>query len=549
MSCRTLNRSLRAACLSLLGCLTVACAPTDDSETLNVDANRKDSVAPALDLCVAVRGNGPRVPAHFGALARIHEEFGEINAISGGSSGSITSFLLDSIYLNPALDECNGGSCSKEERSLRAALLLKSLIGYFEVVGDSEEGLAIRGTQGLVSRIRSEGIAETLESDNPFEGVDSLIALLSSPELASLINPEVIALLKNSPDPVFHARDLVAGLQAGASFNVDSERVFLRPSLFDFQSVARKLGRVGSFYAGLEPVDVGVQKQFLDECAEPTKGMNWKETSATKTSSGTCGSDFKKLVGSFRAALLANEATFSNRADDLVGKTFPVLVSTSVVSGTSQKKVEQARSAYLEARDYAWNVLFEADVHVGYFGSYDDLFTLKENNEGFNDLKTRMMTPIYGTSWADALRTSPAEPGLSAMQPLPDGRLSAGGWPDLYPVQALKNLGCEKVIYVTKRGGMVGSFADQVASALGAQKAARAALFSLSSEGGSFTEAVLLADGNWCADWDVPNANDFNATFNDGYSAPLETDAPELSSYARTSNNLSLEGCTPGIGQ
>src|SRR4051794_20419860 len=78
-------------------------------------------------LCAGIRGNGNLIAAHWTALARILENYGMIEGTAGGSSGSITQFIYESIYANPLLRQCASGACSDEEAGARAGLLMKSL--------------------------------------------------------------------------------------------------------------------------------------------------------------------------------------------------------------------------------------------------------------------------------------------------------------------------------------------------------------------------------------------------------------------------------------
>ena len=54
--------------------------------------------------------------------------------------------------------------------------------------------------------------------------------------------------------------------------------------------------------------------------------------------------------------------------------------------------------------------------------------------------------------------------------------MSAGGWSDLAPTLVLKNMGCERVVYVTREGDESG-FATKIAKNLGMDEAAWKALY------------------------------------------------------------------------
>ncbi len=85
--------------------------------------------ASAGDYCLAVRGNGELAPAHWGGFAKLVERMGLPKAMSGGSSGSVSLFLFDSISLNPIL-----GDKDSETGRQRASLLVKSLESYLESI-------------------------------------------------------------------------------------------------------------------------------------------------------------------------------------------------------------------------------------------------------------------------------------------------------------------------------------------------------------------------------------------------------------------------------
>ena len=90
-------------------------------------------------LCLAMRGNGFRISAHFGAMGHITEKAGLPDAIVGSSSGSISSFILDSVAMNPFMAK------SGEQRNLEASLLLKAVPEYVVVLSNEPSILAARG--------------------------------------------------------------------------------------------------------------------------------------------------------------------------------------------------------------------------------------------------------------------------------------------------------------------------------------------------------------------------------------------------------------------
>ena len=162
----------------------------------------------AATTCAGIPGNGQNLFAHYGSLARHVEEYGAIKCAAGGSSGSITAFFVESIWASPDVHNCRRGPCRIRARDARMSLMLKSVIGLVDT-GLFED---VATVAALVEGIQTRGIAALLKSD-PQEGVDALLRLLE--ELGPLINPELFKLLVNSPDPVFHATDIIEGLQKG----------------------------------------------------------------------------------------------------------------------------------------------------------------------------------------------------------------------------------------------------------------------------------------------------------------------------------------------
>ena len=129
-----------------------------------------------------------------------------------------------------------------------------------------------------------------------------------------------------------------------------------------------------------------------------------------------------------------------------------------------------------------------------------------------------------------------------------DGRVSAGGWNDLHPVLALKNAGCDKVIYLTRRG-LESRFAVGVSRLLGSQTSDESELFDLRNANSGFSRSLEAADGVMCTDWDQQERLNFSAFFNDAYNAPFQTSDSYLQqgSYASLSANLGVPGCTAGV--
>lgn len=493
--------------------------------------------------CAGIRGNGQNLFAHYGSLARHIEEYGAITCAAGGSSGSITAFVLESIWANPDVHTCRTFKrCGKRARDARMALMLKSVVGLTQT-GLFEDAATINA---LVDGVSAGDIEALLNSDVPEEGVMALMRLLR--DLGPLINPGVIDLLINSPDPVFHATDIIDGLQKGVQFIVDDPRVFLRTSVIDFNEFASLLGIYGSFYAGYGPADRAGVSAWLKACAKPGIGMTWEEVAQLPGTQGrTCGATFGDLFNDYREAFAAQGAR--NRADDPVGKYLPAFGVTGVLTGDAIDHWQEARAAWIDAQPIPFEPNF-SDIGIGYWGEEKELRKMQRKlDRNFSDLVAQKFVPLGSASWREVLSSSPAEPGFSPAVGLESGFLSVGGWADPLRVQPLVALGAKRTITINRLGG-VGGFTEAVTRLLNASDAEVDALYSTTDPASAFYIGLDIATGVWCTDWDSQNG-DPNMLFNNAYSSPLITDDRRLLrprfGYENVGPDYAIAGCTPGL--
>ncbi len=491
--------------------------------------------------CAGVRGNGQNLFAHYGALARHVEEYGAITCIAGGSSGSITAFLVESMWANPDVHACDGRKCSDVDRDLRTALLLKSVIGLVDT-GLFEDAATVAT---LVEQIQAEGIEGLLNGPDPQQGVDALVRLLR--DLGPLINPGLIELLLNSPDPVFHVTDIIDGLEKGLQFIVDDPAVFLRTSVIDFDQFGLLIGSYGSFYAGYGPADREATAAWLDACANQSVGLTWEQTAALAGSGGTCGDQFAALFNSYRERFASEGGP--NRANDPVGTYLPSFGVTGVLTGDAIAQWQVARDAWLAAEPIPFVPDF-SDVGVGYWGQDRELTRIDRTlDRKYDDLIADQFVPLGPATWLEVLASSPAEPGFSPAQPLSSGVLSVGGWADPLRVIPLDALGAKRTITINRLGG-VGGFTEAVTRLLNASDADVAALYSTTDPSSSFFIGLDIASGVWCTDWDSQQG-DPNMLFNDAYQSPLISSDRTLLRprfrYPNVGPDFSIGGCTPGV--
>lgn len=531
--------------------LANGCKTTDESESGLRDAQQTGTTAADRNLCVGVHGNGNLIMAHFGAYARIVEHYGLIDGASGGSSGSVSLFLYESIFANNALRQCEHGACSPQEEGLRAGLLLKSMQGYLAYVANmTDEAAVFRGLAPVYKKAKDQGMDALLVNEQT-KARNLLVKLLESPDVRDIVNKELLHLLKNSPNPEFHTKTIYEGLANTTEWRTDDPIILVRPGVIDFAGLARKIGRIANFYAGYGPADVGGMKQFLNSCATTeNRGKSWDEIAGKRDSLTACGKMYFELLHNYRSKLLTNEAGFPSRIDDKVGKYIPVLISTSILEGqNAADRFANARKNFLAGKPLEWESDF-ADVRFGYWGREADLQLVKSNPRQFSDLKTKKFLPLGQSKWREALQYSPAEPGLARAQEMSGTRISAGGWSDLHPVLPLQNLGCKSVIYVTRRGEESG-FNRGIATLLGMRKEEDSQLYPLDSASdgteSSYRLAIKQADGVWCTNWNDAKTLDVSGTVGDAYNAPFEA-RPEMRAplvpYKNTSAKLGLRSCT-----
>jgi len=501
-------------------------------------------------VCVAVRGNGELITAHFAALAQIAEHFGPFEGVAGGSSASISAFLTESIHMHPGLDTCGASPCTRREAADRLGLLYKSLFGYLEAMGDSDEAVAVAQILGVIQIAQEKGIGSLVDQGLLSEAWSALVSLLTSDEIAALVNAEVLAFLSAPDSLTAHVRDVWEAFTTFGNFRADSPKIFLRPGLVDFAGLAEKIGRIGSFYAGYGSFDAAAWEAFFTACAAPGRGQPWPAVAALVADGVTCRERFRAILDPWRTAFIQTEADpgVDNRIHDRVGQHMRVLVVTSVLTGQAAADFHVAKQAYFEDEDWTLAVDFD-DVRIGYWGAAADTAAVVGNPRGFTDRKTAKAMTLGQATWLQALSLSPAEPGLSRALPIDQQTISAGGWPDLAPVLALENAGCERVVYVTRRGGE-SVFAQQIAGLLGMDEVDKRALYDLSNPDSAFNASLAHAAGVWCTDWNSYGATDLAGIVGNAMTAPFEVhDATlvPLMPYAGTTTRANLPGCTPGV--
>ena len=502
------------------------------SESLRAATTAKEEEGSAK-MCAAVRGNGARIYVHFGSLAKFHETYGMLWGISGGSSGSVVSYFVESMYANPLLTDCgNGQPCSKDETAARAALLMKTFASEPEALKDFPDSAAFFLPLQVTKEITRRNVSELL-TKNPAEGVKQFTEIIETPGVGEYVNPEIKSAMAHATDLPAMVSDLVTGILNASDYTLESYRSLLRPGLTSFFSLTESLGRVGTFYAGTgSGIDREAMQQFFQACATPGRGKEWGDVSQMRVGNSTCGDVFKEQLKNYYATAATANPKIPNRADQRVGSLngLHVLVSVTQMGDASAVMLKEAQSAYLQQRPINWNPNFK-DWSVAYAGSDADLDLLLKNVNGYTDLKTSRTRRFRDISWRQMILRSPAEPGTSRALRMLLGTVSTGGWMDGQPVLALKNIGCDEVVLFDTVPNV--SYQARVAELFGATKADQDALFAFDQPNSSLALSVREADGVWCVDWNQPHLNTTNAMAAEGWKGAFEVRSPRLATLAK----------------
>ena len=517
-------------------------------ETKKCEKQKKKSKAKGskLPLCVGVRGNGPRLFAHFPSLARVVEALGPVHGLAGGSSATVTTFLMESIQSNPFVLQCGENTCCSDiEQRARISFLLKSVealpLDTIELSDALETILAEIVVQNIPIRIENGDTT----------AVDDLIDILEASDgvpdgAVSLINPDLIELLRTSPDPLFHAEDILEA--SNGDFSVDNDPlVFIRPYLLNFNALIEAVDVAASFYAGLAPIDESRITILLEECALSSLGLTWTSNVEMLSLMGgsTCGEKFIALFDDFVSKRSMED--FPGRLDDTIGERVQTVINTSVLQGNGVSVWEQAVIDYENVQlPVNFNINFEEDVRYGYFGDPASTRSVRRKlPRRFDDAKSELYMDLGTVTWRDALLRSPAEPTLSRGVRINDRELiSIGGWTDPVPGQILSAMGCDQIVLINRPGG-TGNFPLGITRELGISQERIDALYELTDPESSWSVALSLADATICADWDSPDTFDRAALAQTGYDAPfLSDDTCILSLDVGATDQVRIPGCT-----
>ncbi|MFM8313696.1 MAG: hypothetical protein ACKOA8_05370 [Deltaproteobacteria bacterium] len=534
-------------------------------------------------LCAAVRGNGGSLMAHFGALASIIENFGVVDGISGGSSASVSIFFYESMLANPVLWDCEGRRCSEDEVRPRLALMLKSIMGGVNAVIDlagGKETLENMGKKGAQAGKMGE-LYEFLKYgfQNPGRGplrrrivsriadrvMSQKMAEFEYSTLGRFINGNHMQALRNYGLhlPAHRRWEILLAAQ-GLDFNTEDVSLFFREGLLNYDQLVNVIGRVGDFYANRGPIPQNFwKKMFSEGCLNSSKNLTWNQIS--QSSEGrSCAQSFENGLKYFFQATL-NSHYQSTRLKEKIGLHLKTLVSDSVIVGEGVTKYRRGLEEYesiIQSSPYCSyfdrdfprfraglaSIKFELDfmneVKFGYWGTKSDLEKVAQGTAARKeDIKSSLFMNLGTQTWDYILHRSPAEPGLSRLVPMGDHLYSSGGWSDLHPIPVLKDIGCEKVVYISRTHTVDSEYGVGLVRLFNIPKDIENKLYSLENPESSFMSSLRAADAVVCSNWNGLSNLDFMGHFEDSYQAPIATQDPELRSKARSLLADPLPGC------
>ena len=518
-----------------------------------LDKNLQNQLtASPLKQCLSVRGNGHRAPMTFASIARITEELGMVDAIQGSSSGSIVVYLYESMLMNPAMNNCHGKPCTEQQQAERLVFQIKSLIGfgrsYFDnpqiqkIIGDNpEHGLSKPGPRGILN------------------------ALLR-PNMRRLINWQAIFpnfyMLFQPVKKIKRIKQTAKSLQ----FDADEDKsVLLREGFGNFTQLVYLVTQVADFYAANGPD--GFRQELIqdwtrlfDQCAGPSKGDLWTQIGAQlmDDKKTTCDDFYQSMVDRYKNMYKRNtqrgewvrelkpmakgsgagpykrvykkfkepKIKFKSRKDDLIGENGNSFVTSSVVQLPGiRRQLEELKKQYERGREVETPNTWINGFGIGWWGQPDLLVrvdqTIAQKSPKERNIKEKTFRNLGAARWFDVVYASASEPGMTPARPFQDEQdmITTGGWVDNQSALIMKDMGCEKTIYLNSVGAKLG-FAKNAYKELGATEEQVAELYAPLTPGSGFYASIQASDVIWCTDWNDPAITLYDMVMG-GYHAPV----------------------------
>ncbi len=522
-------------------------------------ANASDS-----SYCVSVRGNGQLAPAHWGSLANIIEKKQAVPiGGAGGSSGSVSLFILDSLSQSPLAKKVGVSNYSlpanSDYESIKSytdkiepnklAFLLKSVLPHLQVglaqvsqklnmgamasiiksssqLKELQKSMEASQQQGQPIVLDGKMLQALINSklgplqkdlitvygslgdvmmaaqqivDNyylmllgPLQQAQQQLAAVSTlEEQAAVVQKSIQGLMAN-PETAVRLDNLIESLKVFGKFDAQNDPfLFFRTGIIDFRKFSNLLATAMNMYnhPSLTPECLADSKNcsgswskslvgFMQACPNQISGDKRQVWFAPGT---TCSDTFNALVYQYYKqevpAQINSGVALNKLSQNKVGTALAMVITTSVVLKESGQKAFEYLEAYKNYGKQATNL---ADItsysvdhidHLKYGYWYNQDYTKHFNEEHFNSLggvKNGLFFNLGNTTWEDVIAVSPAEPGLTSMQPFMaetsiDGKpgtyklASFGGWSNPDASEMLNDLKdkngkniCEETITITR---------------------------------------------------------------------------------------------------
>lgn len=540
--------------------------------------------------CAALRGNGDKVMAHLSSLAGIVERYGVIDGAAGSSSSAISVFFYESALINPLVWNCGANSC--DEQTVRARLSFQLKMGEIVIKNFLESPMVKQSldtqnpansaeakqgedflkygfhpkTRGLFKRLKRRIIhrfAWRIMANKFYQFTALSGAEFVNRELLGDVEQYLIDM------PAQKRWEIMRAVNA-LDFNNSDVSILFREGVIDFPRLYRKVGIVADFIAGRGGAypKAKMAQVLSSRCVTESFGKSWSEFAQTAMGK-SCENSVQNLMKNYFSVYRNSNPIANTRLNDPIGGALKSLVPVSVIVQGGIDKVQKAYREYkllyetnrpdpapghFEEAYKAWtdrtaqikfDLDFENEILYGYWGRYSDLKKISTSWVPSDEIKSQKFTPLGTMAWRDVLLTSPAEPGLSKINPLkdtPDHRAAgisgymAGGWVDLHPTQVAKLMGCEKVIYVTREWPEDNEFAEGVVKFFRIPEARRKAIFDIANPESSFNQSLKEADAIWCTNW---------GKFKMFELAPMTTESFHAPTYSRVGDDPFFSRATP----
>lgn len=410
---------------------------SQNSDTIQPPQNNNASRA-LHNYCIAIRGNGELMPAHWGALAQAVENFGIPKGMAGGSSGTISTFLMESFMMNPLFKD---SQLSLKERAVYLAFIIKSMEGFVTFYTDQDKFQHFFETIKLIVNIDNteDGIGKKLinfieKNPNPqklyliFKDVKQLLSEIQN---SKVFYGEQVERFSKSYDAI-NSRTLlldklVKSINTLSSSNLslsdsdqklvttfeseytklkdslaifgtlnakDDKGLFYRGGIVNFKELANIFGIIADFYSlsNTSNTTLGEFKKLLSNCAFKTSGMSWAQIESINPE---CKKSLNLSIESYLNDLAIMKQKkkpielIPKRLHDLVGENFKTLISTSVIQGQDvitkllkyQIEYNSKSSDELNDPNYLESLtqlpVRDQNLKFGYWGNKNDLVKIE----------------------------------------------------------------------------------------------------------------------------------------------------------------------------